>query len=218
MGFNDLVSKICAGGLSAGVFLIWWPAHVAGDGLGQLVLRGLLWTLTFELLLVAFVPLERLVIRSVRRRVGERRLGLRDRVAAAPARARAGGAVALACVGAGMPILLLTDSAGAPVKEAQARPKVVKQVIVKRPVVKREVVVKREPVQAAPAPAPEPVVRRVVVERVKRVRVPATKATPAPATQRVTESAATTPAAAPQASTPPSASAERVTGAVTPAE
>ena len=219
MGFNDLISKICAGGLSAGVFLIWWPSHVAGEGLGQLVLRGLMWTLTFELLLVAFIPLERLVIRAVRRRVGKRRLALRDRIHAAPARARAGGAVALACVGAGMPILLLTDSAGAPVKDAQARPQVVRQVIVKRPVVKREVVVRRTPatpaapVPGAAQPTPEPVVKRVVVERIKRVRVPAKQA-PAPVSSpRTSETTTTAPAATPQ----PAASPDPASTATAPA-
>ena len=34
---DRLVSKIITGGLSAGVFLFWWPEHVAGDGLLQLV-------------------------------------------------------------------------------------------------------------------------------------------------------------------------------------
>ena len=214
MGFKDLVSKICAGGLSAGVFLIWWPSHVAGEGLGQLVLRGLLWTLTFELLLVAFIPLERLVLRAVRARFSSRSSVLRERVQSAPARARAGGAIALACVGAGAPILLLTDSAGAPVKEAQARPKVVKQVIVKRPVVKREVVVRPAPATAvaAPAPAPAPLVERVVVERVKRVKVPAKTAAPAPKpTAAPAPAPATTTAPAPAAPAP-----ERVTGEAQP--
>jgi hypothetical protein len=54
---DRLASKIAAGGLSAGVFLLWWPDHVPGEGLSQLVLRGLLWTMTFELLLLAFTPL-----------------------------------------------------------------------------------------------------------------------------------------------------------------
>jgi len=54
---SDLVSKLLAGGLSAGVFLLWWPSSFPVEGLEWLVLRGVLRTLCFEVLLLAFVPL-----------------------------------------------------------------------------------------------------------------------------------------------------------------
>jgi hypothetical protein len=185
------------------VFLIWWPAHVDGEGLAHLVLRGLLWTLAFEVLLLAFAPLERLITRAIKARLAGRRELVRARIDATPPRARAGGAVALACVGVAAPLLLLSD-AGAPPKPARAatpKPKVIKQVIVKRPIVKREVVVRPEVVNAAPAPAPSAapktrtVVKRVVVERVRRVPV---KTTPAPAAAEP-KPATTTPVAPPAA-------------------
>src|SRR5213595_897918 len=57
---RDLISKLLAAGLSAGVFLIWWPEHHPTAGLMSLVVRGALWTLLYELLLFAFAPLERM--------------------------------------------------------------------------------------------------------------------------------------------------------------
>jgi hypothetical protein len=65
---SDLVSKVLAGGLSAGIFLLWWPVHVPAAGPEWLIARGLLWTLAFEILLLCFCPLERMVARTLRRR------------------------------------------------------------------------------------------------------------------------------------------------------
>lgn len=179
MAFSGLFSKIVAGGLSAGVFLLWWPEHVPGDGLGQLVLRGLLWTLSFELLLQAFAPLERMAAAVVRRRTGARRERVRARLQDAPAPARAGGAVALACLGVAAPVLLLADAPQRLLQPAPSAPKVIKQVIVKRQVVERQVV--------APAPAAPSVTG--LPERVASA--------PAPAGARTSarmRTAATTPA------------------------
>ena len=36
-----IVSKILAGGLTAGVFLLWWPRHFPDTGIEGLVIRGL---------------------------------------------------------------------------------------------------------------------------------------------------------------------------------
>src|SRR4029079_10069091 len=58
---SDLVSKVLAGGLSAARCLVWWPAHLPGDGPEWLGVRGVLWTLAFEILLVSFCPLERAI-------------------------------------------------------------------------------------------------------------------------------------------------------------
>jgi hypothetical protein len=158
---SSLLSKILAGGLSAGVFLLWWPRHFPVQGLEWLVLRGVLWTLSFELLHVALAPVEHRALGPTARWLGARR----------PRRAGwvyAGAALALV-----VPALLLTEVDPTPRPRpaaAQARPKVVRQVIVKRQrIVQREVVVREVPVPVAPD--------RVVVT--KRVEVPAKRA-PAP--------------------------------------
>ena len=53
---DNLLSKVIAAGLAAGVFLLWWPAHLPSAGVQWLVLRGLAWTLAFEILVLSFVP------------------------------------------------------------------------------------------------------------------------------------------------------------------
>src|SRR5919197_862393 len=96
---SDLVSKVLAGGLSAGVFVVWWPAHVPAQGGEWLLARGLLWTLAFELLLLAFRPLERTVGDAVRRRE-----------ARAMAPRRIAPLLALAAVAAAAPVAMLSGA------------------------------------------------------------------------------------------------------------
>jgi hypothetical protein len=55
---RQLVSKLLAGGLSAGVILLWWPMFFPTDSVTTWLCRGIVWTLSFELLLVAFSPFE----------------------------------------------------------------------------------------------------------------------------------------------------------------
>ena len=148
---DRLVSKIIAGGLSAGVFLFWWPEHVAGDGLLQLVLRGLLWTLSFELLLITLGPAEQLIERRVRARAIARGESVRTRLAGVPAPARTGGVVALACCGLAAPLALIADAPKQLVNRVE-RPQVVKQVIVERPVIEKKIVVRRVVAPAAQQP------------------------------------------------------------------
>src|SRR4051812_26008987 len=105
---RDLISKILAAGLSAGLFLIWWPERHATAGLTSLVVRGALWTLTYELLLLAFTPLERLARRAVSARAHH--LRPRSPFVAVPAPARVGGACVLACAGAAPPLTLLAGA------------------------------------------------------------------------------------------------------------
>jgi hypothetical protein len=70
---DNLLSKVIAAGLAAGVFLLWWPAHLPSAGVPWLVLRGLAWTLAFEILVLSFVPFERMATRAlIRRREGGR--------------------------------------------------------------------------------------------------------------------------------------------------
>src|SRR4051812_18552524 len=158
---RDLISKILAAGLSAGLFLIWWPERHATAGLTSLVVRGALWTLTYELLLLAFTPLERLARRAVSARAHH--LRPRSPFIAVPAPARVGGACVLACAGAPPPLTLL---AGAPAPRPRRAAATTKRVVVvKRPVVKRVVVRETVTVPAAAAHPPPPVIVRAAVRR-----------------------------------------------------
>src|SRR3954468_22887884 len=158
---RDLVSKLLAAGLSAGLFLIWWPQHYPTAGLESLVVRGALWTLAFELLVLAFTPLERLV----RRAVGER-VTVRRRLDVPPS-ARIGGACVLACVGAGLPLALLSGAHAPRAKAAKPTPRRVVVVERRKVVVKREVVKVAVPAAVAhPAPV-SPVVPRATAKKKK---------------------------------------------------
>ena len=149
MSLAHIVSKILAGGLTAGVFLLWWPRHFPDTGIEGLVIRGLAWTMSFEVLLVTFSRVEDMVVRRVSSRLHPRRERVRARIETAPPRLRSGSAVALACIGLAAPVAMLSEVAQHPLRE-EPKTKVVKQVIVRTPVVKRQVVVK-EVVAAAPA-------------------------------------------------------------------
>jgi hypothetical protein len=142
---RDLVSKVLAGGLSGALFLFWWPAAVPGEGAEWLVVRGLLWALAFEVLLLAFCPLERAVAGAVRsRRIQGLTVGQGAR------------ALTLAAAGLAVPFALLDGTEARPDPVRAAAPK--ERVIVKREIVRREVVVKRVskvvPVTVAANPAP----------------------------------------------------------------
>ena len=55
---RQLGSKLLAGGLSAGVILLWWPMFFHTDSVMMWLCRGVAWTLCFELLLLALSPFE----------------------------------------------------------------------------------------------------------------------------------------------------------------
>ncbi len=126
---SGLIPKVLAGGLSAGIFLLWWPAHVTATGGEWLFVRGILWSLAFEVLLLAYSPVEKAVMGAVRARE-PRRLGT-------PRVARL---LTFAAVAVAVPLVMLAGSrppASAPARAAAPK------VIVKREVVKREIVVHR---------------------------------------------------------------------------
>jgi len=162
---HDILSKVSASGLSAGVFLLWWPAHITSQGSQALLVRGVLWALAFEILLLGFRPLERTVGRAVR-----------DRETGVLAPRRIAPLLALAAVAAAVPATMLTG-ARAPIT-AQARAAAPK-VIVKREIVRREVVVRRVshvvrvPAPAAATPAPAAAAPTTAVTRT--TTAPATK-------------------------------------------
>lgn len=86
---DRLLSKIVAGGLSAGVILLWWPLVFPSDTVESWLVRGVLWTLCFELMLHAFGPVEQGLWRSrAARRIAEpagRAAGTRFRLVVAAA-------------------------------------------------------------------------------------------------------------------------------------
>jgi hypothetical protein len=152
MTFDNLLSKVIAAGLAAGVFLLWWPAHLPSAGVQWLVLRGVAWTLAFEVLVLSFAPLEQMAARALaRRRAAAQARRVRGVLAAAPASARKGGAVLLACTGLLVPALLLAHADRPPAKPAARPVTVVRKVVVRRQVVRRETVVVRVPAAARPA-------------------------------------------------------------------
>src|SRR3954468_14187251 len=157
---RDLFSKLLAAGLSAGLFLIWRPEHHPTTGLVSLVVRGALWTLAYELLLVAFVPLERHVRRALNARIRKRR-----RLPSLNGPARLGGACVLACAGAALPVFLLAGAHAPRLAPAPAK----RVVVVKRSVVRQQRVVVRREVVTVPPP-----------ERFVTVPVAAAKAKPQP--------------------------------------
>ena len=193
---DNLLSKVIAAGLAAGVFLLWWPAHLPSAGVQWLVLRGLAWTLAFEILALSFVPLEQMATRAVvRRREGGRAARVRRRLAAAPAPARASGAVMLAFTGLLLPGLLLLHSGRLPAAQPVAHTtKVVRKVVVRKVVHERTVVVR----EAAPAAAPNPVSAALAP-----VAVAPKRAARKPSTSKAAAPSSTKPAAKETTRTPP---------------
>jgi len=194
---DNLLSKVIAAGLAAGVFLLWWPAHLPSAGVQWLVLRGLAWTLAFEILALSFVPLEQMATRAVvRRREGGRAARVRRRLAAAPAPARASGAVMLAFTGLLLPGLLLLHSGRLPAAQPVAHTtKVVRKVVVRKVVHERTVVVR----EAAPAAAPNPVTAAAAAP----VAVAPKRAARKPSTSKAAAPSSTKPAAKETTRTPP---------------
>jgi hypothetical protein len=224
---DNLLSKVIAAGLAAGVFLLWWPAHLPSAGVPWLVLRGLAWTLAFEILVLSFVPFERMATRAlVRRREGGRAARVRRRLAAAPAPARASGAVMLAFTGLLLPGLLLLHSGRLPAAQPVAHTtKVVRKVVVRRVVHERTVVVREAAPAAAPnavaaAAAPVAVAPKRAAKKISTSKAAAPSSTKSPAKKTTpTPAAATkTPTAASPVLPDPAAAAAPATSDAAPAD
>jgi hypothetical protein len=222
---SDLVSKVLAGGLSAALFLFWWPTTVPGSGAEWLLLRGILWALVFELLLVAFYPLERAVTGAIRRRA------LRGLPARQGARA-----LGLAVAGLAIPVVLLHGAQPERSSARAAAPAPAKErVIVKREVVRREAIVKRVnkyvpvtvpartttvDVAAAPARRASTRTRSTAPAKKSEVVVEAPAPTTAPATASTSSgppAAATSPAPASTPTATPTATSTAPSPAAAPA-
>jgi hypothetical protein len=164
---REFLSKSIAGGLSAGVVLLWWPVLFEDvDTVTSWFVRGVAWTLCFELLLVALIPFERALWETTRGERIARRVGdAGSRLHSGPPRRRIGRLSAVASMALAVPVVLVlagvSEHVSARAEPPEVRPinvvrvtKVVRPVTVKR-VVKRAPV-SGQPVVTTPAPVQEP--------------------------------------------------------------
>jgi hypothetical protein len=167
---REFLSKSIAGGLSAGVVLLWWPVLFEDvDTVTSWFVRGVAWTLLFELLLLALVPFERALWETthgerVAHRVGSAGLRLHS----GSHRRRMGRLSAVAAVALAVPAILVMAGlrehlparadtpAVTPIKVVRVtkvvRPVTVKRVVERAPISGQPVIT--TPQSAAPAPAP----------------------------------------------------------------
>jgi hypothetical protein len=160
---REFLSKSIAGGLSAGVVLLWWPMLFEDvDTVTSWFVRGVAWTICFELLLLALMPFERALWDTAR---GER---ISSRFGAAGSRLHAGSrgrklsrlsAVATVALSVPVALLVMGLQEHAPAR-AEAKPVSPIKVVRVTKVVNVKRVVERAPVsgqEVVTAPAPEPV-------------------------------------------------------------
>ena len=146
---RHLFSKIVAGGLSAGVILLWWPLVFPSDTVESWLIRGVLWTLCFELMLHSFAPLEESLWRSrTARRVAARAQAATARIGAESPRKRHHGRMAIAVVALSVPLTLL---ATAPAHRLSPKPATAAAKVRHVTEVKRVVRVERRTVTVPPA-------------------------------------------------------------------
>jgi hypothetical protein len=170
---RDFLSKAIAGGLSAGVVLLWWPLLFEDvDTVTSWFVRGVAWTVCFELVLVALIPFERALWDSaggerIVRRVSE----AESRLHSGSRRRRIGRLSGIATVALVVPVVLLVTGLHeqAPA-HAEAKPvapiKVVRVTKVVRPVTVKRIVerapVSGQAIRAAGEPAPSATAPRAV--------------------------------------------------------
>jgi hypothetical protein len=158
---REFLSKSIAGGLSAGVVLLWWPVLFDEvDTVTSWFVRGVSWTVCFELLLVALIPFERALWETTRgERIASTMGSAGVRLHAGSPRRRMSRLTAVASMALAVPVVLLMaglhKQAPAPAEASTKRPiKVVRVTKVVRPVtVKR--IVEQTPVQQDYTPAPQ---------------------------------------------------------------
>jgi hypothetical protein len=193
-------SKCLAGGVSAALVLLWWPRLAPGISLSGWLGRGVAFTLTFELLLLALRPLEQTLWDT---RSGVR---MRGRIDAHADRLRSGHTVrrlsstaAVAAAALAVPGLLI--AAGLAQGPAHTNPKsqraavrVVHITKVVRPVTVRRVVAASEPpAVVAPAiaatPRGSPPKRGTAAPRTRKTETPVKSPAREPATPRESQPA-----------------------------
>src|SRR4051794_19757191 len=108
-GVREFLSKSIAGGLSAGVVLLWWPVLFENvDSVTSWFVRGVAWTVCFELLLFALLPFERALWETARGERISRRVGSAgSRLHAGSHRRRMSALSAVATVAVAVPVVLL---------------------------------------------------------------------------------------------------------------
>ena len=166
-----LLSKLLAGGLSAGVVLVWWPVLSHSSGAGSWVLRGILWTCVFELLLLAFGPMEETLVNS-------RMLSRVRKQVPQPSSNRT--IISLALV-TGLVCAGLVIKGPAARTEAKPRPKLVQTVIKPVEVIRKTVVVEK--------PVPKVVTKTQTKVVTKIIQVPSPTKTVKPAPKPTTKPA-----------------------------
>jgi hypothetical protein len=159
---EHLFSKLIAGGLSAGVVLLWWPHLFPHDTAGGWVARGIAWTLLMEVLVVAVSPLEH-ALRARASAFGP--VGRARSFFSGTSRLRAWFALGLAAAAVAVPLMLIAT--GHPAAADTPKPpqvtkvtrvvKVVKQVKVKKIVVREAAPPATYPPAITPAPVATPV-------------------------------------------------------------
>jgi hypothetical protein len=182
---REFLSKSIAGGLSAGVVLLWWPVLFAEvDTVTSWFVRGVAWTVCFELLLVALIPFERALWETGRGERISRTMGSAGmRLHSGSHRRRISRLSAVATMALAVPVVLLVaglhkqapahaEAPAAPIKVVRVtkvvRPVTVKRIIEQTPV--QQGYPTPAPQQAAPAPVPprtteKPKDDRTVVDR-----------------------------------------------------
>jgi hypothetical protein len=206
---RQLGSKLFSGGLSAGVVLLWWPLFFPTDTVTSWLGRGVVWTLVFELLLVALTPFELALWTT---EPGER---LTQRVAAARGirehpspRRRMGRRAGVAVLALALPLALIGAGIHSQIPMGHTSTSkvtnVTRVVRVVRPVEVRRVVrtrMVRQPVPVAVAQAPR---QAPVSTRKAKTTKPKTQTKSEPIARTVKP--VTTPAPAPTGTTGPAAS------------
>jgi hypothetical protein len=168
---RQFLSKSIAGGLSAGVVLLWWPVLFEDvDTVTSWLVRGAAWTVLLELLMLALIPFERALWETAR---GER---LSSRVGAAGSRLQSGShrrrlsrLSAIATVALAVPVALLVMGLQAqttaradvtplrPINVVRVTKVVkVKKVVQRAPVSSRPIVMSTQAEAAAPSPSGRP--------------------------------------------------------------
>ena len=157
---REFLSKSIAGGLSAGVVLLWWPVLFDEvDTVTSWFVRGVAWTVCFELLLFALIPFERALWDTARAERMVQRVGTAgSRIDSGSPRRRFGRLSAVAGAALAVPVVLLVAGLHKqlPIRAeaATTRPiEVVRVTKVVRPVTVKKIV-EQTPVQRDYAPAP----------------------------------------------------------------
>lgn len=106
---REFLSKSIAGGLSAGVVLLWWPVLFDRiDTVTSWFVRGVAWTILFEVLLIGLIPFERALWETDRGEAVSNRVGAaRSRLYSGSPRRRFSRLSALASSAILVPVALL---------------------------------------------------------------------------------------------------------------